>query len=406
MSSVAGPAKKMRSEGSQGQLMPEIPGLSKVSRSLISSFLDWFHPMMVNPHRDPDQGYSVERCRKVVSTQPLHKLVATCESIVAYRGLFRTCKGLRDSKTRRLCIEILGVHRERIDALFPAIARLPDHFEAVAVPPAKLKEARDLITKHRTLMPQYMHGLPPRSSFYGAVHQDPQWFQERIAPLIEHCDIDLNCRCEWSGHTPLMAAIYYGNRGLATELLKFNIDLSLVNRHGESALDSALMTDNPDMVRLIATKGASLRLSSVRLIDALVKDQQQRFCQLLKEGADPNNRAGSVSVLGAAVLLGCNWAFDALIALKKIDVNFCPVSRLHGVADPVILTAVQTQQVNMVEALIDMRANVQSSLENPSDDLEDQLGANIGGNQQIRDLLIAAGARPERLGPLAPDQQD
>jgi hypothetical protein len=127
---------------------------------------------------------------------------------------------------------------------------------------------------------------------------------------------------------------------------------------------------------------------------------------LLKEGADPNNRAGSVSVLGAAVLLGCNWAFDALIALKKIDVNFCPVSRLHGVADPVILTAVQTQQVNMVEALIDMRANVQSSLENPSDDLEDQLGANIGGNQQIRDLLIAAGARPERLGPLAPDQQD
>jgi hypothetical protein len=334
-------------------------------------------------YRDKTARFSLDGCQTLVQVMDFHQVVKLASMGDDLNGLFKTCKALHQCPMRRRWIEIRNIYQQRIDALYRTIKPLPVALGAQSEP--TLIRARSLIACHRQNSGLYMSV---------AISGDRRRFRYCIAPLIQHCGIDLNRRLSDEA-TALMAAIKRYNSPIAEELLQYpQTQLSLVDRHGESALDIALAMHNPDMVRLLAAHGAGQQLTQVPLIEAIVKNEPKRFEELLQKGADPNSHTARVTALSAAILVDCTWAFDALMDIKTINVNFKPKPSWAGKPRTAIMTAVRMQRVDMVAKLIDMGAGVRNHVEHDYYNPGRELLVAAGDNQQIRDLLLAAGACP------------
>jgi ankyrin repeat protein len=237
--------------------------------------------------------------------------------------------------------------------------------------------------------------------------------------VLASAGADLNLR-DYSGQTPLIAAVDSGRLDFVDRLVEFGADLELRLPSGKTALHVAISKRNSSLVRLLADRGAYLdrRFSDHTALTFAISTGCTEISQILIEsGASPNlvSTTGTFPLLSAVAagnqvvveaLLRCSASVDAVSAsgytpmhmaalknrlriLQLLTEAGSPLDPMNEQGETPLSIAVSLGYAGMVEYLVLCGADVNHS---PLGGESILVSALRSGNTTVAKLLISAGA--------------
>ena len=189
--------------------------------------------------------------------------------------------------------------------------------------------------------------------------------------------------------TPLMKASWDGELEIAKFLLDSGADVNAVDEGNASALFSALNRDHVEVVQLLIDRGAKLNIRN-----------SYQFTPMTQAGA-----AGNEAIIRILVKAGGNLKEEThgitplmfAVASKKVDIVRllvelgAPVDQVSSMSgQTALISAIYTGNPEMVQALIQLKANVNFKAKDGDTPLK---AAQKGDQFDLIEILKAAGAK-------------
>lgn len=185
-----------------------------------------------------------------------------------------------------------------------------------------------------------------------------------VQVLIE-ADAEVNHKNK-DGNTALIVAACKGETEICLKLLRAGATLLHTNNDGQTAIDMARDNDCFETLAMLlaaekelaakrvkATPPPAPRKSKTPLIDAILDNDNVLACQLVKDGADVNQKNGRDSTaLMFAAMKGMEDVFDLLVE-RGADIHALNISGVNA-----LITAASENQAVMVQKLAKLGVDI------------------------------------------------
>lgn len=181
----------------------------------------------------------------------------------------------------------------------------------------KNPEAVEFLLKKHAVPNFYHNGMSPLSL---ALQNNDRV----IAQTLIQGGADVNAVNPDTGNTPLISAIYAGNKEAVEFLLDKGADLEISSKVGPP-LYTALLADEKEIADLLLEKGANPNagaLASTPLIYLIRKGDREGIDKLIKKGANLNASAAAATPLMAAMETTKNRYYATRLVDAGADINY------------------------------------------------------------------------------------